>query len=581
VGTGSYNETQMSVVESPSLARRRSATEVRAHWTVYAVIGVLTLAVLMYSVVEQLFDTNFLFVWQATALLKGDHPYRDFYEMGSPLTTLVSMAMQWAIGYRLIGEFLIHWTFIVAGVVISFHLALRLCHSTWASLTTTLIAIAIIAATPTYHFPKLFFYPVAVWVMWWYMEAPSVRRAAAVGLVTATAFLYRHDHGIYIGMGAVLACVLARVINAASRDWRSSAREVVAFAVAAAVPLLPWAILVQRNEGLIDYVQARAAWGRTQAPAGFPYLALHDFNPASIIAVRGLPSREAAQHWLLQLTLLLPLIVLVRAAIDVMAHRRDEQPISLETGRTIITAAMVVIVAIRLFREDSYFVVALTLSTVLGAWLLARAGQSATRIWRIVQAMLAVTTLVVTCAAVAGYVAAWDLLKPSEARELAPTFRQLLTTPPIDAFQPADQARSVQPAEWLTRDADARLKLMLRYIHDCTRDDDHIFVTGSTPYQVGYYTERPIAGGHLEWHQGWLSDPPHERQSLMLLRTQSVPFAVSTHDPVLDDLRAYPDIRRYFQENYLPLEGSGGLLLVDRRRQPTGRFGALGLPCFR
>jgi hypothetical protein len=547
----------------------------------YAVVGVLTLAVLMYAVVEQLFDTNFLFVWQATALLAGDRPYRDFYEMGSPLTTVLSAAMQWAVGYRLIGEFLIHWTFIVAGVVISFHLALRLSHSAWASLTTTLIAIAIIAATPTYHFPKLFFYPVAVWLMWWYMEAPSVRRAAAVGAVTEAAFLSRHDHGIYIGICAVLAFVLARVINPASRGWRSSAREVVAFTVAAAVPLLPWAILVQRNEGLIDYVRARAAWGDTQAPAGFPYLVLHDFNPASIIAAGGLPSREAAQHWLLQLTLLLPLIVLVRAAIDFMAHRRNEQPISLETSRTIVTAAMVVIVATRLSREDSYFVVVLTLSTVLGAWLLAGAGQSATRVWRIVQPMLAVSTLVVTCAAVAGYVAAWDLLKPSEARELVPTFRQLLTTPPIDALLPAQQARSVQPAEWLASDANARLTLALRYMHDCTRVGDHIFVTGSTPYQVGYYTERPIAGGHLEWHQGWLSDPFHERQSLMLLRTQSVPFAFSTHDPVLDDLRAYPDIRRYFQENYVALEGSGGLLLVDHRRHASGHFGAVGFPCFR
>ena len=571
----------MTVVESPSPARRRSATRFRAHWMPYAVVGVLTLAVLMYGVVEQLFDTNFLFVWQGTALLAGDHPYRDFYEMGSPLTTLMSAGMQWAVGYRLIGEFLIHWTFIVAGVVISFHLARRLSHSVWASLTTTLIAIAIIAATPTYHFPKLFFYPVAVWVMWWYMEAPSVRRAAAVGVVTAAAFLFRHDHGLYIGMGAVLAFVLARVIHPASRAWRSSAREVVAFIVAAAVSLLPWAILVQRNEGLIEYIQARAAWGRTQEPSGFPYLVLRDLNAASIIAADGLPSRGAAEHWLLQLTLLLPFMVLARVARVFIAQRRNEQAVSLETARAIITAALAVIVAIRLFREDSYFVVVLTLSTALGAQLLAGPGQSAARAWRIVQPLLAVSTLVVTCVAVTGYVAAWDLLKPSEARELGPTFRQLLTTPPIDALQPADKARSVQPAEWLASDADVRLTLALRYLHDCTHDGDHILVTGSTPYQVGYYTERPIAGGHLEWHQGWLSDPPHARQSLMLLRTQSVPFAVSTHDPVLDDLRDYPDIRRYFQENYVPLEGSGGLLLVDRRRHATGHFGAIGFPCFR
>jgi hypothetical protein len=34
------------------------------------------------AVVEQLFDTNFLFVWRATALLAGDHPYRDFCRLG-------------------------------------------------------------------------------------------------------------------------------------------------------------------------------------------------------------------------------------------------------------------------------------------------------------------------------------------------------------------------------------------------------------------------------------------------------------------------------------------------------------------
>src|SRR5262245_13682869 len=411
----------MSIVESPSPARRRSATDVRTHRMLCAGVGVLTLAVLMYSMVEQLFDTNFYFVWQATALLAGDHPYRDFYEMGSPLMTLMSAAMQWAVGYRLIGEFLIHWTFIVAGVVISFHLARRLSHSLWASLTTTLIAIAIIAATPTYHFPKLFFYPVAVWVLWSYMEAPSVRRGAVVGLVTDAAFLFRHDHAIYIGTGAVLAFVLARVINPESRHWRSSAREIVAFTVAAAVPLLPWAILVQRNEGLIEYIRARAAWGDTQAPAGLAYLVLvlRDFNPATIVGVGGLPSREAGQRWLLQLTLLLPLIVLARVAIAFMAHRRNEPSISLETGRTIIAAAMAVIVAIRLSREDSYFVVVLTLSTVLGARLLAAAGQSGTRVWRIVQPLLAVSTLVVAGVAVAGDVGAWCMVGWYEGRERA------------------------------------------------------------------------------------------------------------------------------------------------------------------
>jgi hypothetical protein len=558
-----------------------TVADVRAHWTLYAAIGVLTLASLLYGAVEQLFDTNFYVLWEATSLLAGDHPYRDFYQMGWPLLTLLSTVMQWAVGYRLIGEFALQWAFIVASMVIGFHLAIRLSHSVWAAVVATLVAIAIVAATPTFQFPKLFFYPVAVWVAWWYLEAPSTRRAAAVGVVTAAAFLYRHDHGVYITIGAALAFVLARVIRPDAPRLRSSLVHIAAFAAAAAVPLLPWAFLVQRNEGLIDYIRTRAAWGRTWAPDRFPYMALRDLNPASIVASGGFPSRETAEHWLLQLSLLLPLFVLVRGACTVLSRRRDARATGLEISRTVIAAAMVMIVAIRLFREDGYFVAVLPLSAALGAQLLAGAGPGAPRAWRFTQRVLAAGVLIVTSVAAIGYVKAWDLLEPGEVNELGPTFRHLFTSPPIDALESAAAARHVQPAEWLASDADARQKIALRYMHDCTRDGDRIFVTGSTPYQVGYYVQRPIAGGQVQWHHGWRSDPIHEQQALTLLQMQSVPFAFSTHDPVLDDLQKYPRIRGYFDENYAPIEGSGGLLLVDRRRTPTGGFGAVGFPCFR
>lgn len=569
----------MSVVDLTPSARR-SAREVRAHWLLYAAIGALTLAVLAYGVVEQLFDTNFYVLWEATALLAGDHPYRDFYQMGWPLLTLMSTAVQWAVGYRLIGEFAIHWTFIVASILIGFHLALRLSRSVWASVVTTLIAIAIVGATPTFQFPKLFFYPVAVWVSWWYLARPSMQRAAAIGAVTAVSFLYRHDHGLYIGVGAMLAFALARLVHPAARQWRTSAAEIAVFAGVAILVLLPWAVLVERNEGMVDYVRTRAAWGRTWAPDRMPYFALRDVNPATVLAAGGLPGRAAAEHWLLQITLLLPLLVIIRAAIESVAEQAGHRRSATERCEAVIAAAVVILVGMRLFREDGYFTVVLPLSAALGAQLLAAPGQQARAAWRVAQRALAVGVAITTSVAAAGYAASWDLFEPGERSELRPAFTQLLTTPPIDAIEPADRARQMQPAEWLSSDADRRQRFAFRYMHDCTRNGDRIFVTGSTPYQVGYYTERPMAGGHVQWHHGWRSDPVHARQSLQLLETQSVPFAFSTHDPVLADLQKYPDIQRYFQRNYVEVEGSGGLLLIDRRRQPTSRFGALGLPCF-
>jgi hypothetical protein len=92
------------------------ATRIRVRTVVYMTLGVVTSAVLLYSAARTTVRHEFPVLWEATPVLAGDHPYRDFYEMGWPLMTLMSAAVQWAVGYRLIGEFLIQWTFIVASV---------------------------------------------------------------------------------------------------------------------------------------------------------------------------------------------------------------------------------------------------------------------------------------------------------------------------------------------------------------------------------------------------------------------------------------------------------------------------------
>src|SRR5689334_7383108 len=216
-------------------------------------VGALTAAALIVTVKSQIFDTNFYSLWEATALLAGDHPYRDFFEWGIPLQALLSAAVQWLVGYRLIGEFVTQWVFIVAGSVIAFILGVRLSRSIAASMVTALIALPIVANIPSYHYPKLFFYPLAVCLAWRYMDAPGARRAAALGVVTALAFLFRHDHGIYLGVASLLAFGLARTSRPA-RPWRLAAGDTAAYAGAAAVLVLPWLVVVHRSEGIIEYV---------------------------------------------------------------------------------------------------------------------------------------------------------------------------------------------------------------------------------------------------------------------------------------------------------------------------------------
>ena len=570
------------------------------HWGWYALLAVLAAHVLVHASGRQIYDTNFYVLWESTALLAGDHPYRDFFQLGSPLLTAVTTGVQWLIGNRLIGEFAIHWSFLIAAVLVGFHLAVRLSGSLVASLTTSLLVVATLAATPTYSFPKLFFYPVAVLLGWWYMERPTARRAGALGLITAAAFLYRHDHGMYIGVAATLAFALTRVSRPSLREWSLSAREVAAYALAATLVIAPWVAVVEANEGFVDYVRMRAEWNQMWAPNESPFLILRDFNPAPVLAGRPaeavdddepllawLPSRDTGGHWLAQISLVVPLLVLFSGIAQLAGRLRRREPIDAAACAPVMAAGLALIAADRLLRQDSYFLSSLPLTAALGARLLAplplgqgiSPGAVARRLLRTARHGIAIAGLLVTGVAVLGFVEELRLLGPLTVDEIP--VAQLVTSPPIDAFQPAAPTLALERSEWFERDADRKQRIMMRYVHDCTRDGDRVLVTGSTPFQVGYYVERPIAGGHLQWHHRWRSDPAHERQSLALIERQSVPFAFSTHDPVLEDFKAYPRIHEYLVRHYVELEGSEGRLLVDTRRTPTGTFGRVGFPCFR
>ncbi len=588
----------------------------------------LTAVVLVATVGRQIYDSNVNLLTEATALLAGDHPYRDFFEWGAPLAAYVSAGAQLLVGYRLIGEFLLQWIFIVAGVVISFHLGLRLSQSIGASVVMMALALVILANTPTYHYSKLFFFPLTIWLAWRYMDAPGVRRAAGLGAVSAFAFLFRHDYGVYIGFASVLACALARVPVPASRRVRSIVRDCVAYALAVIIVVTPWAVVVQRNEGLVEYARNRA--GRYDEPrSSAVYASLLDLNPVQALQPAPLPedrravvrffwaddvneerrhqlerelglrllderdtigrwqyevsnvydrrlfqldpyirdgvgfkweqlrdmrwrvpAHENVELWLQQMALLIPALLLVSAGRQVWRSRHHVDTLQPDTWRMVLAGAFLVVVDSALFRQPSYMVVAAPVTAALSAWFL----PGGTRLRRVV----VIAVLLLTSVAAVVWARETLLFRPSDAIDSLPvSLAQLLASPPDDG----------NPA--------------FRYFRDCTVPGDRLIVTGSTPFHVSYYAQRPIAGGHLYWQYGWRSDPVHEAQSLALLQRQSVPIAYSTHNRVLDDFRRYPRIREYLTTHYREIEGSDGRMLVDTRRQPTRRFGPSAFPCFR
>ena len=530
------------------------------HRRLLLLVAVATSAVLVVTARSQIYDTNFYLLGEATSLLAGDHPYRDFFEWGAPLAAYLSAGMQLLVGYRLIGEFLTQWVFIVAGVVISFHLGLRLSRSMAASFVMLAITLVILAYTPTYHYSKLFFFPATVWLAWRYLDRPGSFRSAVFGVTTAVAFLFRHDYGVYIGFAAVVAFALARVAVPDSRRLTSVLADGGAYAGAVALVLAPWLAVVQMNEGLVDYIGLST--GQYERPSDrFVYEALLRLDPVGALTswLRAPTSGRAAENgavWLRQVALLVPILLLSSAALELWRSRRRVQALPSDVWRMALAGAFLVVVGSALYREPAYVVVAAPLTAALAARYLVGTG------WA--QRGCAFGLLLLTGMAAVAWTQDSPIFQPSEIPPaVSEAFGRLLASPPV----PAESSGSPS--------------LLLQYLRDCTAPGDRLLVSGSTPYQVNYYARRPIAGGHLFSRPLWRTDPIHEQQSLKLLLRQSVPFAFSTTGPVQEDFQAYPAIREYLVKNYVELDGSRGRLLVDTRRKPTGTFGSTGFPCFR
>ena len=138
---------------------------------------------------------------------------------------LALRAQRGIIGHRLIGEFVRQWLFILGGFGVAAHLGLRLSRSTVATSTMMAIALLVLAVTPIYHHDKLFFFPLIVWVCWRYIDHPTAGHAALCGCVTAIAFLFRHDYGVYLGAASIGAFLLARIPVHESRGVSAAVRD--------------------------------------------------------------------------------------------------------------------------------------------------------------------------------------------------------------------------------------------------------------------------------------------------------------------------------------------------------------------
>ena len=191
-------------------------------------------------------NDHFVHLSRGWQILQGDVPIRDFFDPGLILQYYASAAALRSSGHNLLGEALLTTGFIAAGAGLTFVGAARLARSFWFASAATLVAV--IATPRLYGYPKVFCYVLAIVVAWYYARGPGRGALMSLAFITALAFLFRHDHGVYIGL-AVLALI-------SMRHWgqpRQAAVALAGYALVTLALLSPYLAFVQMTTGLVRH----------------------------------------------------------------------------------------------------------------------------------------------------------------------------------------------------------------------------------------------------------------------------------------------------------------------------------------
>src|SRR5688572_831133 len=211
-----------------------------------AMVGITTV-VFRWLSIEIFSNDHFDHVARARQVMLGDWPVRDFVDPGLPLMYLLSAGVQALLGSPLLAEALLF----ASGLAVAAALSFRAAALAAGSITVAYFAVILeVAAYPrSYNYPKLLTYALAVTVGWWAVQHLNGRRLWALAAVTALAYYFRHDHGLYVGIGSVVLLT----VHLWPRGLPRVARTVAAYAGFVLALVLPHLMYVQYHFGLGRY----------------------------------------------------------------------------------------------------------------------------------------------------------------------------------------------------------------------------------------------------------------------------------------------------------------------------------------
>jgi hypothetical protein len=281
-------------VQAPNLGDRKLRWDAQRRWRLLAAlaISVWTFAFRFFD--PALDEDHFRMMSQGRQVAAyGELPIRDFDDPGIFLQIFTSAALQSLFGHSFLAQVLFDVLILSIAAGLTCWLAGRAARSIPLGLTVTLLTVAMY---PRLKQHQVVFLPVlGLFACWAYADRRSLPRLVILGIITALAFLLRHDLGVYVGV-TVAATLLAVHW---SEGFGILLRRGGVYAVSAALPLLPFLLFLQANGGVIQYFRAASDYIRSEAnrQRAFTLPAFNVLPDAPLLAIEPPPAGQVKVRW--------------------------------------------------------------------------------------------------------------------------------------------------------------------------------------------------------------------------------------------------------------------------------------------
>ena len=525
------------------------------------------------------FNDHFGYLAMAQQLALGELPLRDFLDHGALLHIAASAALQVIFGHQLLAEMLMCWLLIALGNTIAFYLASRLSGSYVIGFVTAVASTLVVPRA--YSFPKVLLYPLAILLVWRYLDRPGLRTLSWLAGCAAAALLFRIDHGVAIFASTFAVVGAAHLFESSHR----AGRELLIFSLLFLAWLSPYLLYVQFTVGLVEHASTILEFGSRAMGASESWrfrpvpMSMEFLNPSSGVTL------------LFNLFLLITVLAILTAIGRMAWDLRRRHRLSLHTLRA-LAALSVWLVAAPMLARDNFLARAgdvAPMVMILGAWLVgelagsvghdpaslssSETGHTATddppqrqRRSPIVSALrygLGTVSLLALLGAVLiwwGGPSAVATCVSYAWHDLGGAVRVLSASPPYDAY-PSRRAAA-------------------EYAYECTETDDRLLVTWFAP-EITFLANRRFAGDQWVYVEGFRNSLPGQYRVLRTMRQQSIPLVFMR--PGDDYFRDHWGVlAEYVAREYRRVGTLDDVdVFASRHLSASRTFGPARLPCFR